>query len=281
MTIATLDGLINALGNNSSRVVIDKASMSNAAVGQFHSLWRATGQPGQGAIPTTVAVPTYATTGAMSFMQQTLPATTYAAYFEAVCSNSAVTLEVHDRLAHSGGLVGNVATAQTTNLPLDLDSLLATSNLTERIGDSNYSDVQWWLEWYTDTGSTATTVTVNVTYNDASTGNLTAVATAATRRASFMQPLNGLIPAAAAGKYIRGVNSITFTATTGTAGALGITATRPRVSMGCPVANIKWAGDWASLPLGDIPNDSALFVLLIAGSTTTGTVRGSCKLAHG
>lgn len=281
MTITTLDGLINALGNNSSRVVIDKASISNAAVGQFHSLWRATGQPGQGAIPTTVAVPTYATTGAMNFTQQTGPATTYSSYLEAVCSNSAVTLEVHDRLAHSGGLVGNVATAQTTNLPLDLDSLLATSNLAARIGDSNYSDVQWWLEWYTDTGATATTVTVNVTYNDASTGNLTAFAIAATRRASFLQPLNGLIPAAAAGKFIRGVNSVTFTATTGTAGALGVTATRPRASLGCPLANIKWSGDWASLPLSEIPNDSALFVLLIAGTTTTGTVRGSGKLAHG
>lgn len=281
MTITTLDGLINALGNNSSRIVIDKASISNAAVGQFHSLWRATGQPGQGAIPTTVAVPTYATTGAMNFTQQTGPATTYISYLEAVCSNSAVTLEVHDRLAHSGGLVGNVATAQTTNLPLDLDSLLATSNLAARIGDSDYSDVQWWLEWYTDTGATATTVTVNVTYNDASTGNLTAGTSAATRRASFMLPLNGLIPAAAAGKFIRRVNSVTFTATTGTAGALGVTATRPRASLGCPLANSKWSGDWASLPLGDIPNDSALFVLLIAGSTTTGTVRGSGKLAHG
>lgn len=279
--ITSLDSLISALGNNSSRVVIDKASISSAAVGQFHSLWRATGQPGQGATPTTVAVPTYATTGAMNFTQQTAPATTYAAYFEAVCSNSAVTLEVHDRLAHSGGLVANLATAQTTNLPLDLDSLLATSNLTNRIGDNNYSDVQWWLEWYTDSGVTATTVTVNVTYNDASTGNLTAVATAATRRASFMQPLNGLIPAAKSGLFIRGVNSITFTATTGTAGSLGVTATRPRVSLGCPVLNMKWSADWASLPLGDIPNDSALFVIMIAGTTTTGTVRGSGKLAHG
>lgn len=281
MTITTLDQLASALGNNSSRVVIDKASISNAAAGQFHSLWRATGQPGQGAAPTTVAVPTYATTGAMNFAQQTGPATTYVAYLEAVCSNSAVTVELHDRLAHSGGLVGNVATAQTTNLPLDLDSLLATSNLAARIGDSNYSDVQWWLEWYTDTGSTATSITVNVTYNDGSTDNLTAASIAATRRASYMLPLNGLIPAGKAGFFIRGVNSVTFTATTGTAGSLGVTATRPRASLGCPVLNMKWSADWASLPLGEIPNDSALFVIQISGATSTGTVRGGGKLAHG
>ena len=49
------DQLIDALANNSSRIVIDKASIANAAVGQYHSLWRATGQPGQGAIPTAAA----------------------------------------------------------------------------------------------------------------------------------------------------------------------------------------------------------------------------------
>lgn len=281
MTITTLDELIDSLANDSSRVVIDKASISNAAVGQFHSLWRATGQPGQGAAPTTVAVPTYATTGAMNFAQQTSPATSYFAYLDVVTSNSSTTIEIHDRLAHQAGLVGNVATAQTTNLPLDLNSLLATSNLTERIGDSNYSDVQWFLEWYTDTGGTATTITVNVTYNDATTGNLTAGSIAATRRASYMLPLNGLIPAAAAGKYIRGVNSVTFTATTGTAGSLGVTATRPRVSLASPLANVKWSADWASLPLSEVPNDSCLMIIEIAGSTTTGTVRGGGKLAHG
>ena len=56
MTITTLDGVVNALGNNSSRFILDKASISNAAAGQYHSLFRATGQPGQGAIPTTAAI---------------------------------------------------------------------------------------------------------------------------------------------------------------------------------------------------------------------------------
>ena len=47
MTIDTRDKLIDALGNNSSRFVIDKASLSNAVAGAYYSLWRATGQPGQ------------------------------------------------------------------------------------------------------------------------------------------------------------------------------------------------------------------------------------------
>ncbi len=279
MTINTLDGIFNALANNSSRVVLDKASIANAAAGQFHSLWRATGQPGQGAIPTTAAVCQDQLIGCMNFAQQVDPSTSYLGYFEAVCSNSAVTLEIHDRLMHLGGLNGTLATAQAASV--DLSANLANSNLAARIGDPNYSDVQWWLEWYTDTGATATTVTVNVTYNDGTTGNLTAASLTATRRASFLLPLNGLIPAAASGKYIRAVNTVQLTATTGTAGNLGVTATRPRASLGCPVANIKWSADWASLPVSETPNDSCLFVIQIAGATSTGTVRGGGKIAHG
>lgn len=164
---------------------------------------------------------------------------------------------------------------------VDLSANLATDNLSARIGDANYSDVRWWLEWYTDTGSTAATATVNVTYNDGSSGNLTGVSLAATRRASFMQPLNGLIPSASAGKYIRAVNSVTLSVSTGTAGNFGVTATRPRVSLGCPVANMKWSADWAALPVSETPNDSCLFVIQIAGTTSTGTVRGGGKIAHG
>ena len=279
MTIATLDQFFNALANNSSRLVIDKASIANAVAGQYHSLWRATGQPGQGAIPAAAAVCAHGLLGSFNFTQQTTPATSYLGFLDAVCANSATTLEIHDRLAHMGGLSGTVATAQTVGI--DLSTVLGTSNLTNRIGDANYSDVQWFLEWYTDTGATVVTATVNVTYNDATTGNLTAVSLAATRRASFMQPLNGLIPAAAAGKYIRHANTLTLSATTGTPGSFGVTATRLRGSLSCPVANIKWQATWDQLPVSEAPNDACLFPIMIAGTTSTGTVRGGGKIAHG
>lgn len=278
MTITTLDGMFNALANNSSRLVIDKASIANAAAGQFHSLWRATGQPGQGAIPTAAAVCNSALIGGFNFSQQSAPNTSYVGYLEAVCQNNAVTLEVHDRLMHMGGLNGTLTTAQAVNL--DLNGVTA-DNMANRIGDANYSDVQWWLEWYTDTGATVVNATVAVTYSDGTTGNLTAVSLAATRRASFMQPLNGLIPAAQSGKFIRGIVSVTLSATTGTAGSFGVTATRPRVSLASPLANIKWSADWAALPVSEVPNGSCLFLVQIAGTTSTGTVRGGGKIAHG
>ena len=277
MTITTRDQLIDGLGNKSSRIVIDKASISSQAAGTYVSMWRATGQPGQGAIPAAAAVCNNALTGAIGFAQQTAPATSYGAYLEAVFSNSAMVLEIHDRLMHMGGLNGTLTTAQTVGI--DLNGVTA-DNMVERIGDSNFSDVQWWLEWYTATGSTAVTATVAVTYNDGTTGTLS-VPLAATRPASQMIPLNGLIPAAASGKFIRGVTSVTLSATTGTAGSFGVTATRIRMSQSCPLANFKSSSDWAALGLPEIMNSSCLFPVALTSTTSTGTVRGGGKIAHG
>lgn len=276
--ITNRDQLIDALANNSTRIVIDKASIVNAAAGQYHSLWRATGQPGQGAIPTAAANCDQSTTGGMRFNQQTAPAKSYLAYLEAASSNSATTMEVHDRLMHMGGLNGTLTTAQPVGLNFDG---VTAANMAERIGDADYSDIQWWLEWYADTGATAVTATVGVTYNDGTTGNLTGVSLAATRRASFMQPLNGLIPAAAAGKFIRAVNTVTLSATTGAAGNFGVTATRLRGSLFLPIANAKFSADWASLPINAIPNSACPFIAVLASTTSTGLLRGGGKIAHG
>ena len=276
--ITNRDQLIDALANNSTRIVIDKASIANTVAGQYHSLWRATGQPGQGAIPAAAANCNQSTVGGMRFSQQTAPAKSYLAYLEAASSNSAMTLEVHDRLMHMGGLNGTLTTAQTVGL--DFNGVTA-DNMAERIGDADYSDIQWWLEWYTDTGATVTTATVAVTYNDGTTGNLTGVSLAATRRASFMQPLNGLIPAASGGKFIRAVNTVTLSASTGTVGNFGVTATRLRGSLFMPIANAKFSADWANLPINTIPNSACPFIAMLASTTSTGLLRGGGKIAHG
>ena len=138
----------------------------------------------------------------------------------------------------------------------------------------------WWLEWYTATGATAVTATVGVTYNDGSSGTLSA-ALAATRPASFMLPLNGLIPAAASGKYIRDVDTVTLSATTGTAGNFGVTATRPRMTLPLNVANKMEVADWQLLGLPEIYNSSCLFPLVLTSATSSGTLRGGGKLIHG
>lgn len=273
MAIANVDALVNALGNNSSRIVIDKASLSNAAAGQFFSLWRATGVPGQGAIPGAAAVIDNTLLGAMNFAQQTAPATSYLGWLRAYTANATMGVEIHDRLAHMGGLNGTLLTAQTVNV----DVTGAGSNMAARRGDANYSDVSWWLEWYTDTGATASNATVNVTYDDASTGNLAVIAVGGTVRAGRMIQL---IPAVA-GRFIRQVNSVTLSASTGTAGNFGVTATRLRSAIDTFIANKAETADWAALGLPEVHNSSCLFPLVLCSTTTTGVVRGQGKIPHG
>lgn len=269
MTITTRDQLIDALGNNSSRIVIDKASIANMVAGQIASLWRATGSPGQGAIPTAAAVCTAALAGALGFANQIAPASSYIAWLFGAAGNGPTNLEIHDRLAHMGGLSGIVTTAQGA---LDLTGVASA-----RIGAADFSDVQWWLEWYADTGATGVNATVAVTYDDNSTGNLAAIALGATARASRLFPL----VSAVSGRRIKAVNSVTLSATTGTAGNFGITATRPRTAVSFPIANKTETFDWAQLGLAEVPNDACLMMLMVCATTSTGTIRGGGKIAHG
>jgi hypothetical protein len=271
MTISTRDQLIDAMGNNASRLVIDKASLANAVAGQFFSLWIATGIPGAGAAPGAAANPTSATTGAFGFTNQTAPATSYLAWLAVQCSLSASNLEIHDRLAHMSGLSGTVTTSQGAL------SLVTNSPGAERLGDANYSDVRWWLEIYTALGATGVNATVAVEYNDGSTGNLAAIALGATPRAGRLYPLISAV----AGKFIRAVTGVTLSATTGTAGNFGITATRSRTSVSAPLLNKTEVFDWAQLGLPNIPNDSCLMMLMLCATTSTGIVRGQVKIAHG
>lgn len=271
MTITTRDQLIDALGNNNSRWLIDKASLANAVAGQFFSLWTATGQPGTGATPTSAAVPTSATAGSLNFANQTAPATSYLAYAAIGCGNALSSCEIHDRLAHMAGLSGTVTTSQGAL------SLVTTDPGADRRGASDYSDICWWLEIFSALGATGVNATVAVEYDDASTGNLAAIALGATPRQGRLYPLISAV----SGRFIRAVTGVTLSATTGTAGNFGITATRPRCVLTTVAANKQEVFDWAQLGLPNIPNNSCLFPLMLCSTTTTGTVRAQGKIAHG
>lgn len=275
--ISSVDNLVQALGVSSSRIILDKASIANMTAGGFASLWRATGRPAQAAIPTTAAIPTSALLGAMGFANQTDPVKSYLAWLNLNSSNAGNNVEIHDRIAHMGGLVLNVTTSQTVT---GLD-LLTLGVVAARLGDANYSDVQWWLEVYTDGGATASNATINVTYNDGTTGNLNVLAVGGTIRASRLFPLTPLIPTAQQGKYIRGINSVILSASTTVAGNFGFTATRPRTSVSQHVANKTETYDWAQLGFPEIPNDACLQVVMVCITTSTGTLRGGGKIAHG
>lgn len=272
MTITTRDGIIAGLGSGADRILIDKASLANAAAGNIFSLWQAGAVPAAGAAPTTAAVCTSALTGAIKFANQTAPATSYLDWCWMAFGNANSSVEVHDRLAHMGGLSGTVTTAQGAL------SLVTTAPAAARLGAADYSDVQWFLEVYTALGATGVNATVAVTYGDGSTGNLTAVALGATPRAGRLYPLLSASP----GKWIKAVTGVTLSATTGTAGNFGITATRGRTMCGPAIAaNSPVVMDWAALGHSEIPNDACLQLTMLCSTTTTGTVRGAGKITHG
>lgn len=270
MAITSLDGLIAGLGNKSQSLVFNKASIASQLAGGFTSLWRATGTPGQGAAPTSVAVCTGALTGAFGINNATSGEANYLARLFLLSGNAATDVQVHDRLAHAGGLSGTVTTAQAVTVNA------AAAGLVDRIGAADYGDVQWWLEWYTATGSTAVVATMDVTYDNGSTG-ATSVNLPASVGASRMYPI---LPAVA-GRRIRQVTNVTLSATTGTAGNFGVTATRAMGGLSLGLANSGQVADWAALGLPKLADDVCLQFIVIPTTTSSGTLYGSGKIAAG
>jgi len=279
MTIDTRDALISALGNQHDKILWDKATITGQVSGGYSSLWKATGLPAAGANPTTAAYCTSGLPGAIALTNQTAPAVGYLGWHTLTTGNANTNLEIHDRLAHMGGLSGTVTTAQTVGI--NLDTINAGGPVGDsRLGAADYSDVTWWLEWYTATGATASNATVNVTFSDNSTGNLAAIAVGGT--AIGASRMIKLISNHASGLDIKAVNTVTLSASTATAGNFGVTATRQRTLLWTgAVANQSATFDWAQLGLPKIRNNSCLFGIMLATATSTGTVKGFGKIIQG
>lgn len=274
MAITTVDGIINGLGNSAQQLLINKATIANQLAGGFTSLWRATGTPGQGAIPTTAAVITNPLTGAFSFTNPTGGPKSYIARSFFVCGNSGTDIQIHDRLAHMGGLLGNNTGAQTVGV----DVSGSGSNMDLRRGAADYSDVQWWLEIYTDIGTTGVTATVTYTNTDGTTGRTTTLTiggTSPANRAGRFFPIQG-----SGGEFIQSIQTIQH-ATTGTAGNYGITATKIITTVSCPLLNYGVVYDWAQLGFPVVADSACLFLVVLAGTTSSGTVVGTAKLIQG
>lgn len=275
--ITNRDQVIDGLSNKLNRFMVDKASIANQSIGRMCSLWRATGQPAQAVIPTTPAICTKALLGSIAYLNQVLPIKNYMAYVSVTPANNATNLEFRDRLIHNGGLVLNVITSQVIT-GLDLSTLNVGS---ERLGEANYSNVEWFFEMYADGGATASNATINVTYNDGTTGNLNVLAVGGTIRAGNMFQLTPLIPTAKQGLFIRGINSVILSASTGTAGNFGFTATKMKASIDCNIGNKTEVRSWSQLGLPYIANDSCLFMTVYCSTTSSGIIRANGKIIYG
>jgi hypothetical protein len=271
VAITTVDGIVNALGNNARVAIIGKTSIATQLAGGFSSLWKAGGTPAAGANPTTAAIPTKATTGSLfNFTNATPPDKVYIARSFIVSGNSGTDVWIHDRLAHMGGLSGTVTTAQTVGA--SVVSLVGTRCA------ADYQNVQWWIEIYADIGTTAVTATVTYTNAAGTPGQTTTVTIGGASPAnqdSRMFPIYG-----SGGEDIQSIQTIQH-ATTGTAGNYGITATRPLTTISLGLANNGEVYDWAQLGFPEVPNDACLMGIVVCGTTSTGTLNGSLKLVTG
>lgn len=262
-----LDDLAAGMAALDSRAPVNKATIANQLSAGFSSLWRATGTPTAGAIPGAAAIPTKATSGALlNFANPASGNARYVAQASLALSIVGATVYVVDRLAHMGGLNATLTTAQTVGI--DVNSLKGTRAKTD------LTDVTWWMEIYTDIGTTGTTATiVYVSDTDASNQNITSYAIGGASPANRAGRMFPVIPNA--GHPIRSITSVTQAASTLTAGSYGFTAVRNLGSMTVDLANKAQIADWASLPIAQIADDACLALMMLCLSTATGTVIGS------
>lgn len=277
MAITTMDGLVASLtASTSQRNLINKASIGSQAAGGFSSWWRATGTPGQAAIPSTAAVCDNTLLGCIPFTNPAGGASSYLARLSANCANAGTEIHIHDRLAHMGGLSG----VTTGNQTVSVDVSGSGSNMANRRGASDYSEVMWWWEIYTSIGTTGQTCTVTYT-NGAGTGSRTTTFT-----------LGGASPANQAGRIfqiigssnesIQSIQTVSIGTSTGTAGSWGITATRLRSTIaGAAAANNGVLLDWAQTGLPAIADSACLFGIVLCGTTSTGVIVGSTTVVQG
>ena len=175
-----------------------------------------------------------------------------------------------DRLSHQGGLNATGTGAQTTNLP--------TAAL-PRYTDGR--DVMLGLEIYTQIGSTATTITVSYTNELGTSGKTTPAivfgGTGAREVGRFF-----VFPLQNGDSGIKSVQSVTVSATTGTAGNFGIVLFKPLFMV--PINNTDGphicdliSGNFIGYP-GELPRQTNISIIA-TGTNTTGTGVGSLIFA--
>ncbi len=234
----------------------------------LNGTWTASG----GALPTNSVALTKATTGAQIpkipdtgdwFVQVTT-----LGYLTSVNIGPGLPM-ITDRLVHSGSLVANITSNQTTYLPT-----AALPRYTDGVG------VMIGLDVYIATGSTATTVTASYTNQDGTAGRVTQVVAwpANTTARRFILPLqNG-------DRGVRSVESVTFAGSTGAEGYVGVTLFKP---LGWAHSNMmhgggQWGEAMAALYGGlfQVHNDACIEFLSFGGSFSTQQY-GAIKLIGG
>lgn len=266
MPIADYATYVNKVAAPYQRFQDTKNSLTTTA-GRMSSMW--TVAPFAGATPTTASACSVATAGSLG--QVNSSGVQRIAQVAASMGNSGYLL-ICDRLSHQGGLSGTVTTAQTTNLPT-----AALPRYTSGEG------VWAALEIYTLIGTTGTTVTASYT-NQSGTSGRTSYATVIGNTGFREVGRLLLLPLQEGDTGVRSVESVTVLATTGTAGAFGVTLFRPLLAL--PIPNLGSqqflfdAVQNLSCLLPVVENDACLFYAVVPNTTSTGIIQNAIRFVE-
>jgi hypothetical protein len=268
MAITTGDQLVAAVAAANLYAWIKNSPANVTATWDEYSLWLTSGVPVGGAIPTVATTCTNATTGAVVYTNPTAPALTYLGYFTLTNPSNTNTSFVFlkDRLMHMGGLSGTSVGVQAVGLSVP-PSRLAQSDLT---------NVEWFVECYTDLGATPQTLTVTYV-NTASATHTAAISIPATMRSGRLLKI---IPTVA-GDVIQSVTSCQLGGSTGTAGNFGFTNARNLLQASLGVRSFLMdIEDVVTTGLSQVADNSCLW-FLSASNGGFGQIEGSLKLIQG
>ena len=253
MPIANYADYVDRVKNITWNLGNAKALMGAGLGRSLISSWTAT--PLAGTAPTTPTTPTNVTVGALPFVNSAAVQrlaqveASLGGILDATVLSSGVVI-ICDRLSHQGGLSGTVTTGQTTNLPT-----APLTRYTDGVG------VMAALEIYTAVGSTSTTVRASYTNELGISGKITSL----TAFGGGGQQEVGrflILSLANSDRGVRSIESVTLSASTGTAGNFGVTLFKPLFIMPIQLAGYRMLFDSILGMCGNVPqvfNDACLF----------------------
>lgn len=266
MAIDTMDKLVAALPGQHRHLF--KASQNARASGAWHSLWRAAGSPGAGAVPPAGngEVPTLLATGAITLVNPAGGNKLYLARF-AGAGSTAGTVILYDRLWHNSGFSANITAAQAIATPPTLTR-----------PNSLGSDVELWGEVYTATGATASTFTATYTNQDGVTGRSATYA-----KPAAAQAVGEMFPFAlqSGDTGVRTVTQVQLSAGTGSVGDFGLVLLRRLAEIPMALVNVLADRDAFALGMPEIFQDACLAMLVFCTSTSTGNILAAVEFIEG
>jgi len=243
--LTDLSDLINRLtgGNNGTPETqfwqkvprVSGVAATATIAGRMASAWQYDGYPAGGATPTSGAIPTRTTTGALTF---TAPGGTREKFMVSAFVSPQVsgTYLLYDRLYHIGGLSGTSTADQT------VQGSPASPALTRNTGGAG--NIAFY-EIYAQVGGTSTTLTMTYTNQAGTSGQTSTINIGGTgfREATRIQR----IPLAAGDTGIQAVEKVKLTASTLAAGNFGITIAQPLAVL---TVGLGGAGAWRDYTTG-------------------------------